>query len=229
MIVRVEQFDGPLDLLLDLIKKEELDITKISLAKVTDQYLSYLEKIKEYAADEVADFLLVAAKLVFIKSRALLPIIDDDEEGESDLLEQLKIYKEYLDASKSVNKLINKNNFLFTRKINIKDYVVFSPPKTLDKISLLNAFDNFLNKSNDEDVELNRERMVRKISIQSKIKEIGSLLKNKKRVTWNDVFSKYSRKDEKVVGFLAVLELVRSEDVTIKQDRPFSDIFIQSM
>ncbi len=229
MIVKVEQFDGPLDLLLDLIKKEELDITKISLAKVTDQYLSYLEKIRECAADEVADFLLVAAKLVFIKSRALLPVIEDDEEEESDLLEQLKIYKEYLDASKKVSKLINKNNFLFTRKINIRDHIIFSPPKSLDKISLLNAFDNFLNKISDDDVEFNREKMIRKISIQGKIREINGLLKNKKNIIWGDIFSKSSRKDEKVVGFLAILELVRNEDITIKQDGPFSDIFIQSV
>ena len=130
--VKIDQFKGPLDLLLDLIKREKLDITQISLAKVTDQYLEYIESIKEIEAEEVVDFLLVAAKLLVIKSKVLLPKEDEDED-ESDLVWQLRIYKAYLEASKKIDKIINQKNFLYTRQVAIRSEVDFSPPKSITK------------------------------------------------------------------------------------------------
>ncbi len=224
--IKVDQFKGPLDLLLDLIKKNKLDITQISLIKITDQYIKYLEELPEIAADEVADFLLVAAKLIFIKSKVLLPIIEEEEEEPSDLLEQLKIYKEYLDASKKINIMLNNNNFLFAGSGNKKEQTIFSPPKKINKNLLAIIFKNFLNNLNQKEIRQEKEKIIRKISLHEKIKEMSELLKNKKQIIWSDIFNSFLRKDERVVSFLALLELVRRENISIKQQKPFSEIII---
>src|SRR3989344_5157057 len=98
---RLEQFEGPLDLLLQLIEQQELDITTVSLAKVTDQYLQYLEELERIVPEEVADFLLVASKLIYLKSKYLLPdLAVADEQDSGDLERQLKMYRQFYEASK---------------------------------------------------------------------------------------------------------------------------------
>lgn len=225
--VKLNEFNGPLDLLLDLIKSEKLDITRISLAKVTDQYLAYINNLENIAADEVADFLLVAAKLLFIKSKVLLPKQEDDEE-ESDLVSQLRIYKQYLEASKNVNKIIKKGRFLFSRISGIKNEIVFAPPKELNKKILAKRFQDFLERRVKEEVETEKGLIVRKISIHDRIMEITDLLKEQKSFILNKLFTPFTLKEEKVVSFLAILELARREKVIIRQDELFADITIDS-
>jgi segregation and condensation protein A len=223
--VKTDQFKGPLDLLLDLIKKEKLDITQISLVKVTDQYLEYLESLKEVAAEEVVDFLLVAAKLLVIKSRVLLPKIEDLED-ESDLVNQLRIYKAYLEASKKVNKTISKQNFLFIRQVAVKTEVVFSPPKSLSKKVLKETFNNFLERISKDVASNERERIIRKISIQERIREIYKILKTKKSFVLNSFFTPFTGKEERVVSFLAVLEMIKKKEVNVSQEKLFDDIIV---
>ena len=93
MRIRVENFEGPLDLLLQLIEQDELDITKVSLLEVTEQYINYLEEVEDKEPEMLADFLLIAAKLLYIKSKVLLPEIELENEDEIDLVEQLKCIK----------------------------------------------------------------------------------------------------------------------------------------
>ena len=221
----MDQFKGPLDLLLDLIKKEKLDITQISLAKVTDQYLEYIESLKEIEAEEVADFLLVAAKLLVIKSKILLPKEEENEE-ESDLVNQLRIYKAYLEASRKINKIINKNTFLFTRQVTIKSEVVFSPPKSITKKVLKETFNNFLAMFNKEVVSNEKDRIIRKISIQERIREIYKILKTKKSFVLNSFFTPFTGKEERVVSFLAVLEMIKKKEVNVRQEKLFDDIVV---
>jgi segregation and condensation protein A len=223
--VKMDQFKGPLDLLLDLIKKEKLDITQISLAKVTDQYLEYIESLKEIEAEEVADFLLVAAKLLVIKSKILLPKEEENEE-ESDLVNQLRIYKAYLEASRKINKIINKNTFLFTRQVTIKSEVVFSPPKSITKKVLKETFNNFLAMFNKEVVSNEKDRIIRKISIQERIREIYKILKTKKSFVLNSFFTPFTGKEERVVSFLAVLEMIKKKEVNVRQEKLFDDIVV---
>src|SRR3989344_4119781 len=92
---KLEEFEGPLELLLKLIEDEKLDITTISLAKVSDQYLAYIKNEEELPSEEVADFLVVAAKLIYVKSKYLLPALQLEEEDGEDLEQQLKIFREY--------------------------------------------------------------------------------------------------------------------------------------
>jgi segregation and condensation protein A len=116
--IQLDQFEGPLNLLLKLIEDQELDITQISLAEVADQYLKLLHTQESWSADELADFLVIAAKLVLLKSKVLLPSLQltDEEEGDARELErQLKLLKSYLDASKHVEKLHDREEIARVR------------------------------------------------------------------------------------------------------------------
>ncbi|MBT4277406.1 segregation/condensation protein A [Candidatus Falkowbacteria bacterium] len=223
--VKFDQFEGPLDLLLKLIKNEKLDITQISLVHITDQYLSYVGKIEKIAPQEVADFLLVAAKLLHLKSKVLLPEIED-EEDEEDFLKQIKIYKEYLDASKKINKILNKKRFLFSRNSNIKKQVFFSPPKMITTEKIKEVFNDFLARFIKDVDNIEEDKITRRISIQDKIKEINHLIKNKKQFILNYIFNSSTPKEEKVVSFLAVLEIVRKGEVLVGQKELFSEIVV---
>ena len=113
--VKLEQFTGPLGLLLRLIEKEELDITELSLAKIADNYVDYIQANKNIPDEELADFLVLAARLLYIKSKALLPylVFDDPEDNEDDLERQLKMYQEFVTASEVLAVLIGRKKFLF--------------------------------------------------------------------------------------------------------------------
>ena len=133
MNFKIDKFEGPLALLLQLIEKEELDITEISLAKIADQYIEYIRSCKGIGPEELADFLVVAAKLLLIKSRALLPFLKGEAEEEIEEFEhQLRMYKEFLEAAKKIEAIIGKKRFSFAREFNRQAFLasahLFSPP-----------------------------------------------------------------------------------------------------
>lgn len=231
--VKLDKFEGPLGLLLKLIEKEELDITQVSLAKIADQYIEYLKKIKNFDPDEMADFLVVAAKLLLIKSRALLPYLYPEEEEEAfDLEEQLKIYKEFLEASKVMAKLIGKKKFMFAREFNKKAILlsvnVFSPPKKITAEDLKAVFDNLIISLKPER-ELEEEKIEYKISIDEKILAIQNMLLNRIRTSFNAVLDGAKSKAEVIVSFLALLELIKQRSIFVKQGSLFGEIEINKI
>lgn len=143
--IKLEQFEGPLDLLLRLIEQQKFDITRVSLSQVTDQFIEYLDQTEDLSLDELVDFLVVAVKLLLIKSKALLPSLNPEEEEEIQKLEdQLKIYKEYFEASKKIDEIILKKNFSFIREKSLKIIPIFCPPKNLNKNILAEIFTEIL-------------------------------------------------------------------------------------
>src|SRR3989339_2092263 len=140
----LEQFEGPLDLLLQLIEKQKLQITEISLAKVTDQYLNYLDQNKDIPKTEVADFLLIASKLIYLKSKYLLPDFSlADEEDSASLEKQLRIYRQYYEASKLVDKQFSDlSKVSYARLLPYKLPIEkgFAPPTSLDTLSMRDIF-----------------------------------------------------------------------------------------
>ncbi|MBU0597486.1 segregation/condensation protein A [Patescibacteria group bacterium] len=227
--IKLEQFEGPLDLLLQLIEQEEMDITKISLARVTDQYLGFLNSSYDIRPEELADFLVVAAKLLLIKSKILLPDLDIDEEETTDLEHQLKMYKEFHEASKMLNKMILKKKFLYPReKMVVKVDRVFNPPKSLttDKLKIL-----FLEvlRSLEPWVNLPREVMVKTISIKERIANIQEMIGRQAVLRFNDLLKTTKNKTEVIVTFLAVLELVKQHTVAVVQDNIFDDIVVKKV
>ncbi|MCK5460328.1 segregation/condensation protein A [Candidatus Parcubacteria bacterium] len=225
--VKMEKFEGPLDLLLKLIKNEKLDITEISLVKIADQYITHIEETDNLSAGEIADFLLVAAKLIFLKSKILLPKISEDEEGEDELIEQLKIYKKYLDAAKKIELIIRKGDFLFTRAKNAEQQAFFNPPLKIDKKKLFEIFKNFIISSEKLEVEFEHGSLKKRISIQDKIEQMLSLIKRKKRFVFNSLFFARTNRDERVVSFLAILEIMKQKNAFVIQEELFSDIVVR--
>jgi len=228
--VNVEEFEGPLDLLLQLIEDNDFDITKISLANVTDQYVSYMQEIEEYKPVELADFLVIAAKLLYIKSKALMPyLIFDEDDDEGDLEKQLKLYKEFLDASKKMQKMMNNKNFTFIReKPLVNTEVMFSPPKKIEKNKLAEVYADVLAKL-EPIFTLPRKLIEKTISIKEKIFQIKELISGQKSVSFNHVVEISENRTEVIVGFLAVLEMVKQKEVILHQTAVFEEIVIEAL
>ncbi len=225
--IKLDKFEGPLDLLLQLIKKEKLDITEISLAHITDQYLEYVKNIEDIAPHEVADFLLIAAQLLHLKSKILLPQTEEETVEEEDLVEKLKIYKEYQKAGKKIMKMLNRKNFLFSRNnLTAKNQIFFSPPPKLGVLEISKAFLGFLAVFKQQVDSWEKGKIIRRVSVEDKIKEINRLLAVKKKLVLKHLYDPRFPKEEKVVSFLAILEIARQGKILIKQKKIFSDIII---
>ncbi|MFA5106840.1 MAG: segregation/condensation protein A [Patescibacteria group bacterium] len=225
--IKLEQFEGPLDLLLRLIEEEKLDITTVSLAKVTDQYLSYIETMEEVRTEELADFLVVAAKLLLIKSKTLLPFLQPEAE-EIDLEKQLRIYKEYLEASKQVQALIRRKRYLYPREMSRSMLEpIFNPPPQLDAPGLQRIMLEVLRKI-EPIVSLPEEVIERTVSIQQKIDQIRTLIIQQETTSFQALLNTAGTKTEVIVTFLALLELIKQENIVVVQQSVFDDITIKT-
>ncbi len=140
---RLEKFEGPLDLLLSLIEKEKLDITQVSLAQVADQYLAYIRDEESLSLENLSAFLTIAARLILIKSRALLPVLDfsdEEEEAMEDLEYQLKAYRLFREASQALGTMFLQSRGAWAREGYLGTQVVFYPPKDITALALHDHF-----------------------------------------------------------------------------------------
>ncbi len=227
---KIEKFEGPLSLLLQIIEKEEMDITQISLAKIADQYVDYIKNSNQINPDEMADFLVVAARLLLIKSKALLPYLYPEEEQEIEELEQqLKMYKEFIEAAKRIDKIIGNKKFMFAREFNRKAILasanLFSPPKNLTAKELASTFKELLTYIQPAE-KLEEETLDYKINIEDKILTIQQMLLDRIKVSFNKVLAGAKSKTEVIVSFLAMLELIKQRDISVKQNDLFEEITI---
>ncbi len=238
MEFRSEKFGGPLELLLSLIEKEEMDITEIALAKIADEYIAYLKNSAHIDPEQVADFLVIAAKLLYIKSKALLPYLSTPEEDEEieELEQQLRMYKEFQEASKGLEKMLSKKKFSFVRDLGKSGkrrqlfvWQKFSPPKNLNKEMLREHFDYILGFLTAEEIELKEEVIEHKISIDEKIILIQKKLMDKITFSFSQIIRESGNKTEIIVSFLAVLELAKQRELVFEQDGLFSEIFINKL
>ena len=229
--IKVQQFEGPLDLLLQLIEDEKLEITQISLASVTEQYLTVLHQSasRQISAHELADFLVVAARLLLIKSRALLPFLAwEEEEGEA-LSTQLKIYKEYLEASKVVQAMIAKKRFAYSReKLLTVEPIGFQPPPNLKPERLAEVFRAVISGLVAE-LAMPTDVVRKTISIQEKIQQIRERIYQQATSKFSDILREAKDRTEVIVSFLALLELIKQRTVSVKQDSIFEDILIEKI
>lgn len=229
--VQIEQFEGPLDLLLDLIEKDKLDITELSLSNVTEQFLEHLNQVDDLYPEELADFLIVATKLLLIKSKTLLPYLQpDDEDDEGDLEDQLKIYKQYLEASKNLEKIINAGKFIYPKEqIKLKDIEVkFSPPENLNSKDLKNMFIDIL-KSLEPIVKLPKVALTRVVSLREKIAHIQESIIGKANLSFGELLSQAKDRTDVIVTFLALLELMKQKVISVEQDGLFDDISVRKI
>ncbi len=222
--VQLEEWQGPLDLLLQLIEHQEMDITKISLSQVADQFISYMNA-KPLQLEETADFLVVAAKLIYIKSKALLPTLNLEEDDGIDLEKQLKMYKEYLEAAKKIQKIILKKNYCFSKEKFPEGITsqVFYVPKSITASKLQNVFFQVINRIKPI-VELPKRVIEKSIKLSERIQHIKDLIFREASTTFCKMLGESKSKTEKIVNFLAVLELVKQKVIDVEQHELFDDI-----
>ncbi len=225
--VKLAQFEGPLDLLLEIIEQEKLDISQVALAQVTENYLRHLEANPQIPLEEMVDFLVVASKLLFLKSRILLPFLNQAvDEDEQSLESQLRIYKEYLDASKVIEALIGKRRFLYVHEKLPKVDVGFAPPEAFGSDDMI-AFMNALIKRLEPLVHVPKAIVEKTVSIHEKIQEIRTLIGSAGTASFRHVLLTARNRTEVIVTFLALLELVKQRTVAVKQDGQFQDIMLE--
>lgn len=226
--VKVEKFEGPLDLLLELIESEKLNITEISLAKITDKYLGEVSHLDPKIYD-VAEFMLVAARLLYLKSKALLPTLETAEEEEEieDLKAKLEIYKKYKDAAREFGNILTKNQRSFPAKkpkLNIPSFV---PPKGVELKGLWDIFQNLLT---DLPEELKREEVElpsEKITVEERLVHLSSVFSKKKKHKFSHIIKGSKSKLEAIITFLAILEMVKLKKIKVLQSANFKDIDLE--
>ncbi len=229
--IRLEQFEGPLDLLLSLIEKEELDITEVSLAKVADQYLEYLRNEETIPLENLAAFLAVAARLILIKSRALLPVLEfTDEEGESmdDLELRLREYKRFREAATSLGALFGKKRISHGRESFLGTQVVFYPPVGLTSADLRGHFADVLGGIPVFEA-LPEKELQAIVTLEEKILSLQDMLADRVETSFDELTRTATDRVEVIVSFLAVLELVKQRVIFVKQGAFFSDITIKRL
>lgn len=231
----INDFEGPLDLLLHLIKVSKMDIYDISIEEITKQYLNFIQEMKKLNLDIASEYLVMASELIEIKSKLLLPNKEnlDEDEYEEDpkeaLINRLLEYKKYKDMIDTFKELENERKDIFTKEpINLSQYQD-DEFKTNDDISLddlINALNDFLKRKEDEKP---RETKITKkeLSVTQRTMQIRDVLKKKKRISFFDLFE-IKTKEYVVVTFLSILEMAKFGEITIKQEDNFKNIIIDS-
>jgi len=231
--VKLEIFEGPLDLLLFLIKRDEIDIYDISIERITRQYLEYLQAFKELNIDLAGEFVVMAANLIYLKSRSLLPVDQQppDEDAEEDdprwdLIRQLIEYKKFKEAAAQLHTRALEQERIFTRDGGAATAVV-EAPLSLGEVGifqLINAFQNVIKRVEvREDL---REIFGEHFTVSDKIETILQRIAGGARLRFSDLFGAIASRVEIVVTFLALLELIRLKQVRASQASPFDEIEI---
>ncbi|MBQ8473110.1 MAG: segregation/condensation protein A [Bacilli bacterium] len=224
--ISLDNFQGPMDLLLHLIKKKKMNIMDIKLEIIIDEYLDYIKKQEQLNLNIASSYLVMASELIEIKSRMLLPSSQEDEE--EDLKENLIIrlieyekYKEMIPTFKDLE--LERNNYKTKSPTSILEY------KTVEKIEsdltiddLVNVYKKFLERLEDEK-PINTKVTKRELSVDSQIKRIRDIFKINKKINFLDLFEKKS-KDYIIVTFLAILEMSSKKEIKIVQENNFAEI-----
>ena len=212
-------FEGPMDLLVHLIKKNEVSIYDIPIALITDQYLEYLEWIKAMNVDVAGNFILMAATLTQIKSKMLLPFHDGEEDDDDPRMEIIRPLNEYLQMKKAAEQLLQRDLLgqdTFIRPISERD-VPADPDDAYIQVGLFELIDAFRQILADLDAEQQVDFTADRISIKDRIAQIIEKLENRGPVTFDELFSRPILKSDVVVTFLAILEMVKLNLLRIAQ------------
>jgi segregation and condensation protein A len=232
---KINDFEGPLDLLLHLIKESKMDIMNIEIEKITKQYMDYLDLQEKMNLEIASEYLVLAAELLEIKSKMLLPrqTVEEDEEEEDpreELVNRLLEYQAYKEITKVLQEKESLRREIYTKSPeNIKNYIdevtEINVDVSLD--DLVDAFKKYLARKKDNK-PLKTKVTVNEISVSSRRHDIKRLLKSKKRVSFFELFPVLT-KEYVVATFLAVLEMAKSGELTIKQEKAFDDIICEEV
>ena len=231
--ITLPEFDGPLDLLLHLIKQANINICDIEIVEITKQYLDYIHKMEEMNLDIASEYLVMAAELIEMKSKVLLPVEEEDEEEEEDpreqLIQRLLEYEQYKESTEAFKKLEEMRKEVLTKEpSDLLDYKendeVVDYGITLD--NLLEAFSKFLeNKENTK--PLNTKITNKEYSVGKRCVEIRDIIRKKKELHFQDLFEEIT-KEYIVVTFLAILSMSKKQEIEISQSKNFDNIIIKA-
>jgi len=230
--VKLNLFEGPLDLLLFLIKKEKIDIHDIPIAKITEQYLSYLEVLQLLDLNLAGEFLLMAATLIHIKSKTLLPPEENPEEevAEEDpreeLVRRLLEYKKFKEATRELQEMRDRSRSLFMRKGEGERNRIFVDGGEYFEASLFDLISAFKKVLANVSKQKFHEVVKNKFTVKDKIHYIYHLLAQEKKVLFSALFQGATAKDEVIATFLAVLELMKLREIMVVQKSFFDEIEI---
>lgn len=228
--ITTEKFSGPLDLLLQLVEKKNLEITEISLAQVTQDYVTYIGDQALVHPEELADFLVIASTLLLIKSKSLLPTLELETEEEEEILDlenRLQLYKIYKEQGIKMYEIWNKGFYLFTRLPWKDTEAKFSPPHDFSLSHLTESFKKVL-ESFEEEVPLEEKKMIKVLTLKQRIKELVQKLTQGKDYNLEELVPDKNKRIELVLTFLAILYLVKEDVVKIKQEKNFGSIWISN-
>jgi segregation and condensation protein A len=228
--VSTQQFTGPLDLLLQLVEKNNLEITEISLAQVTQDYMNYVGNQTLVHPEELADFLVIASTLLLIKSKSLLPTLEletGEQEEILDLENRLQLYKIYKEQGMKMYEVWNKHTYLFTRLPWKDTEVKFSPSKNISLSSLSQSFKKVL-EFFEEEIPLEEKKIAKITTLKQRIKELVQKLTQGKDYSLEELVPDKNKRIELIFTFLAVLYLAKENIIKIKQDKNFESIWISN-
>ena len=230
--VNIDEFSGPLDLLLHLIKKDNIDIYDISLEKITNEYLEYIKKMEEMNLDIASEYLVMASELIEYKSRSLLRQKDEEEieqDPKEELIKRLVDYKKYKEVTETFRNLENLRSDIYTKTpSNISEYDESLKNDGLVSVDdLMEAFKKFLSRREYEK-PLNTKVTTKELSVSDRIIRIRDILKNKREVNFIELFDDFSKKYV-VVTFLSILEMSKNNEIVIMQENNFENIIIKGV
>ena len=235
--VQFEVFEGPLDLLLYLIKKEEVDIYAVNLTKLATQFLEYVELMRQFDLEVAGEFLVMASTLMYIKSRELLPVEKqavpegEEDEGEDprwELIRQLVEYKKFKDAAAQLQVLEARQENTYPRipaKLEFVTEAAAAAKPEAGIFDLLNAVNGILKRFADK-AAATREIYEDKWTVSEKIELVRRLLAERGSVKFSELFASAANRAEVICTFLALLELIRLRQLTCLQPEPFAEIVI---
>lgn len=227
--VLLDSFTGPLDLLLYLIRKQNIDILDIPMTSITNQYLQYIQLMENRRMELAADYLLMAAVLAEIKSRLLLPVIPDSEEEEEDprmtLVRRLQAYEQIKQAAELLDALPRQDRDNFTFKVNPDEVETIKVYPEIHLSDLIEAM-KFLMQREEH---YSKHQVARELmSVRERMSRILFQLQHQKILEFNQLFTLKEGKMGLVVSFLAILELAKQSLLVITQTQPFSPIHLQA-
>ena len=234
--VQFEVFEGPLDLLLYLIKKEEVDIYEVNLTKLATQFIEYIDLMRQFDLEIAGEFLVMASTLMYIKSRELLPVdqqvvVEAEDEGEDprfELIRQLVEYKKFKDAAAKLQTLEERQENIYPRvpgKIEFENTDAPAAKPEVGIFDLLNAVNSVLKRFQEKTSGL-REIYEDKWTVSEKIEYVLKILTERGSVKFSELFETAANRAEVVCTFLALLELIRLKQLACVQPEPFAEIEI---
>lgn len=228
--ISIDNFEGPLDLLLHLVKESNINICDISIVEITDKYLNYIEREENLNINISSSYLVMAAELMYIKSKTLLPSNNQEDEEEEitreNLINKLIEYKKYKELTPKFKKLEEERQNIFIKSPEkYSEYIDSHPQSVVSIDELVSAFKKFLERKNLEK-PLNTTITNKEYSVRERKKDIKRILENKKNVYMSELIQEYT-KPYLVVTFLSVLEMVKEKEVLIRQDKNFDEILIE--